>query len=168
MKTILRTIEKTVDVIIRVMAELSNVIIVYLMLSVCADVIMRYFLNQPQAWIPEISEYLLLYVTFLGAAWVLKNEGHVIVDILLTHVSPKTNAVLGVISSIIGIFVCLIIFWFGTIETLYHLKRGVLNPSILEFPKAPLLAIIPFGSFFFMLQFIRRVLGYIHRFAELR
>ncbi len=161
MKAILRVFEKTVDMIIRVMAGLSNVIIVYLMLSVCTDVIMRYFFNRPQAWIAEISEYLLLYVTFLGAAWVLRNEGHVMVDILLTRVSPKTNAVLGIFSSIIGVFVCLIISWFGTIETLYHFKRGVLNPSILEFPKAPLLAIIPFGSFFFMLQFIRRTLKFL-------
>jgi C4-dicarboxylate transporter DctQ subunit len=161
MKMIFRAIQKTVDTIIRVMAGLSNVIIVYLMLSVCTDVVLRFFFNRPQAWIVEISEYLLLYVTFLGAAWVLKNEGHVIVDILLTRVSPKANAVLGILSSIIGIFVCLIIFWFGSIETVYHFKRGVLNPSILEFPKAPLLAIIPFGSFFFMLQFIRRTLGFI-------
>jgi TRAP-type C4-dicarboxylate transport system permease small subunit len=161
MKMIFRAIEKTVDTIIRVMAGLSNVIIVYLMLSVCTDVILRYFFNRPQAWIVEISEYLLLYVTFLGAAWVLKNEGHVIVDILLTRVKPKTNAVLGIFSSVIGVFVCLVIFWFGSIETLYHFKRGVLNPSILEFPKAPLLAVIPFGSFFFMLQFVRRTLGFI-------
>jgi TRAP-type C4-dicarboxylate transport system permease small subunit len=161
MKPIFRTIEKTVDAIIRIMAALSNVIIIYLMLSVCTDVVLRFFFNRPQAWIVEISEYLLLYVTFLGAAWVLKNEGHVIVDILLTRASPKTNAVLGIFSSVIGVFVCLVIFWFGSIETLYHFKRGVLNPSILEFPKAPLLAVIPFGSFFFMLQFIRRTLGFI-------
>jgi len=167
-KKIIKKFEKIFDSIIGVMAGFSSVILIYLMVSVCFDVVMRYFFNRPQAWVVEISEYLLLYITFLGAAWVLKNEGHVIVDIVITRVSPKTNAVLGIISSLTGTFVYLIIFWFGSIETLDHFKRGILNPSILEFPKAPLLAVIPFGSFFFMIQFARRALGFIKEFNRTR
>lgn len=150
------------------MARLGDVILLFLMLSVCADVILRYFFNRPQAWIAEISEYLLLYITFLGAAWVLKNEGHVIVDILVCRLTSKTRATFGIISSVIGTFVCLVVFWFGTIETLDLFRRGVPNPSVLEFPKAPLVAIIPFGTFFFMIQFIRRTLGFIKSFRESR
>jgi C4-dicarboxylate transporter, DctQ subunit len=156
------------DFAIDKMARLGDVILMFLMLSVCADVILRYFFNRPQAWIAEISEYLLLYITFLGAAWVLKKEGHVIVDILIAQVSPKTRAVFGVISSVIGAFVFLVIFWFGTLETLDLFKRGVANPSVLEFPKAPLVAIIPFGSFFLMIQFLRRTFGFIRCIRESR
>ena len=156
------------DFAIDKMARLGDVILVFLMLSVCADVILRYFFNRPQAWIVEISEYLLLYITFLGAAWVLKNEGHVIVDILVARVNPKTRAAFGIVSSAIGTFVCLVIFWFGTLETLDLFKRGVPNPSVLEFPKGPLVAVIPFGSFFFMIQFIRRACGFIRSFRDSR
>jgi C4-dicarboxylate transporter DctQ subunit len=156
------------DFAIDKMARLGDVILVFLMLSVCADVILRYLFNRPQAWIVEISEYLLLYITFLGAAWVLKNEGHVIVDILVTRLSPKKGAAFGIVSSAIGTFVCLVIFWFGTLETLDLFKRGVPNPSVLEFPKGPLVAVIPFGSFFFMIQFIRRAFGFIRSFRDAR
>ena len=156
------------DSTITIMARLGDVILMFLMLSVCADVILRYFFNRPQAWVAEISEYLLLYITFLGAAWVLKNEGHVVVDVLIAQVSPKTRAVFGVISSVIGAFVFLVVFWFGTLETLDLFKRGVHNPSVLEFPKAPLVAIIPFGSFFFMIQFLRRAFGFIRSLRESR
>jgi TRAP-type C4-dicarboxylate transport system permease small subunit len=156
------------DSAIGIMARLSDVILMFLMLSVCADVILRYFFNRPQAWIVEISEYLLLYITFLGAAWVLKNEGHVIIDILVARVTPRPRAALGIISSVIGTFVCLVVFWFGTVETLDIFKRGVPNPSVLEFPKAPLVAIIPFGSFFFMIQFIRRTFGFMRSFRDSR
>jgi hypothetical protein len=95
--------------IIRVMAGLSNVIIVYLMLSVCTDVVLRFFLidlrpGSLRSAVPSPLHYLSR--CGMGP----ENEGHVIVDILLTRVSPKTNAVLGIFSSIIGIFVCLIIF----------------------------------------------------------
>lgn len=156
------------DFAIDKMARLGDVILMFLMLSVCADVILRYFFNRPQAWVAEISEYLLLYITFLGAAWVLKNEGHVIVDVLVAQVSPKTRAVCGVISSVIGTFVLLVILWFGTLETLDLFKRGVHNPSVLEFPKAPLVAIIPFGSLFFMIQFLRRTFGFLRSMRESR
>lgn len=156
------------DFAIDKMARLGDVILIFLMLSVCADVILRYFFNRPQAWIAEISEYLLLYITFLGAAWVLKNEGHVTVDVLVTLASPKTRAVFGVISSVIGAFVFLVVFWFGTQETLDLFKRGVHNPSVLEFPKAPLVAIIPFGSLFFMIQFLRRTFGFLRSLRESR
>jgi TRAP-type C4-dicarboxylate transport system permease small subunit len=154
------------DSAITIMARLSDLILMFLMLSVCADVILRYFFNRPQAWIAEISEYLLLYVTFLGAAWVLKNEGHVTVDILIARVSPRTRAVFGIISSVIGAFVFLVVFWFGTLETLDLFKRGVHNPSVLEFPKAPLVAIIPLGSLFFMIQFLRRAFGFLGSLRE--
>ena len=156
------------DSAIEIMARLCDVILMFLMLSVCADVMLRNFFNRPQAWIVEISEYLLLYITFLGAAWVLRNEGHVIVDILFARVTPRTRATLGIISSVIGTFVCLVVFWFGTLETLDILKRGVRNPSVLEFPKGPLVAIIPFGSFFFMIQFIRRAFGFMRTFRDSR
>ncbi len=136
-----KRLEKAVDLIIRVMAGGSQLIIVYLMLSVCADVALRYFFNRPQAWISETSEYLLLYLTFLGAAWVLRGEGHVIVDILVARVGSKTRSILGVISSLIGVFVCLVISWYGSVETLYHFKRGVPSWNFqrrLFWPSSPL------------------------------
>jgi len=150
-------LERVFDSVTDAMARVCDLILMFLMLSVCADVVLRYFFNRPQAWIVEISEYLLLYITFLGAAWVLSKEGHVIVDIVITRVSPKIRA-----------FVYLVIFYFGSIETLDLFKRGVPNPSVLEFPKAPLVAVIPFGSFFFAVQFIRRTFGFVKSLKESR
>ena len=53
---------------------ISGIIIVLIMLAVCANVIMRYFLNRPIVGIDEISEYLLLFITFIGSAWLLREE----------------------------------------------------------------------------------------------
>lgn len=146
---------------IHAMSWMSDVILIFIMVSVCMDVVMRYFFNRPTSWVIEIGEYLLLYMTFLGAAWVLKQEGHVTVDILMMRVSPRARAKMEAAGSLVGVFVCLILVWFGTIETWDNFERGVRNPSILEFPKTPLLAIIPFGSFLFMIQFIRRTFKFL-------
>ena len=53
---------------------ISGIIIVLIMLAICVNVIMRYFLNRPIAGIDEISEYLLLFITFIG----LQNLGLIV------------------------------------------------------------------------------------------
>jgi len=159
----MKRLEKIFDRIMAVLAFTSGVILIFIMGSVCVDVIMRYFLNRPLTWVIEISEYLLVYLTFLGTAWVLRNEGHVTVDILILGLNKKARAMTGIISSLVGLFVCLLIAWFGSVETWDNFQRGVHIPSILQFPKAPLLAIIPFGCFFLMIQFVRRTLGFINK-----
>jgi TRAP-type C4-dicarboxylate transport system permease small subunit len=160
---ILKRLEKIFDTVLELLSFISGIIFIFIMSSVCIDVFMRYFLNRPMNWVIEISEYLLVYMTFLGTAWVLRQDGHVTVDILTIRLNPKVRVITGITSSLIGVFVCLIIVWFGTIETWDNFERGVRNPSILEFPKAPLLAVIPFGSFFLMIQFIRRAFGFIKK-----
>ena len=56
----------------RVCASAATLIFVAMMLVVCAEVLLRYGFNSPISWVVEISEYALLWITFLGAAWVLR------------------------------------------------------------------------------------------------
>jgi C4-dicarboxylate transporter DctQ subunit len=98
--------ERFFDVTLSGLAGLSGILLVYVMLSVTLDVIMRYFLNKPQFWVGELSEYALLYITFTGTAWVLKRDSHVKIDILYAFLKQRQINILGLVSSIIGIFVC--------------------------------------------------------------
>lgn len=147
------------DGILNVFAFLSALLLAFIMLSICLEVIMRYFLNRPLVWVIEMSEYALLYITFLGTAWLLRREGHVTVDILLVRLNPKNQAALGFLSSIVGIIISLILIWYGSEVAWDHYVRGVFKPTVLQFPTAPVLAIIPIGSVILAMQFIRR--GYL-------
>jgi TRAP-type C4-dicarboxylate transport system permease small subunit len=149
------------DRILDLLASLGCSILVFIMLSVSVDVVLRYFLNRPVLGLSEITGYLLLYMTFLGAAWLLRREGHVKVDIVLNRLGPRAQAALGITSSVIGIIISLALIWYGTETTWDHLLRGVYRTTILEFPKAPLLAVIPIGGFLLLIQFLRRARGYL-------
>ena len=168
LSSIMKRLEKIFDSILGILAFICGIIFIFIMTSVCIDVLMRYFLNRPMQWVIEISEYLLVYLTFLGTAWVLKQDGHVSVDILVAGMKSKPRMITGIISSLIGALVCLVIFWYGSVETWGNFQRGVRIPSIMEFPKAPILAVIPFGSFFLMIQFIRNTLVFINELTEKR
>ncbi len=141
------------------LAFMAAVLIIFTMLAVGAEIIMRYFLHRPMIWVMEITEIILLFITFLGTAWLLKREGHVTVDILLIRVNQKTRAFLGIVSSIIGIIVCMVLVWYGTRVSIDFIQGGLYEPTLLELPKGPLLTVIPLGSFLLLIQFLRRTYG---------
>ncbi len=94
---------------------LGAVILAFLTLAVCWDVIARSVAGKPLVWLLEFTEYGLLFMTFLCTAWVLKNEGHVTSDLLLAALSPKNQAFLNTATSLLGAVICLFLFWFGTV-----------------------------------------------------
>ena len=152
-------IGRILDKIMEIFAFLAGLILAFILLSVCLEVFMRYFLNRPLQWVVELTEYALLYITFLGAAWLLKRGGHINVDIFLSLLSSRTRAGLKIFSSLIGIIVSFCLVWSGFAVSWEHFQDGIYNITLLEFPKAPLLAIIPIGSLILLAQFIRRAYG---------
>jgi len=153
---LIKHLEAIFDAIVDAFAFLAGALVVLIMLFVSLDVIMRYFLNRPIFWVGELSEYALLYITFTGTAWVLKNDSHVKIDILIGWVNPKKRNIMDLSVSIICIFICVVLTYYGVKVAWDHFVRGVYNPALMSFPKAPLLAIIPIGSFLLLIQFIRR------------
>lgn len=144
------------DHVVNGMIFLAGLILVFIMLSVCLEVILRYFLNRPQVWVTEVTEVLLLYITFLGTTWLLRQEGHVKVDILLNRLKPRILALLGIFSSAIGILVSITLTVSGFKLTWDYVQRGIYTPTAMEIPVWIIIVIIPVGSLMLLVQFIRR------------
>jgi len=125
---------------------------------------MRELLGLPQAWVVECSEYIILFITFFGAAWVMKGEGHISVEIVINALRPGKAALLNFATSILGLFVCLIIFIFGILSVLRAYNHHLITFTALELPKWPFLTVIPLGTLLLSLQFISRA----HRFWKER
>ncbi len=143
----------------------ASVLIVIAMLVVVTDVVMRYFLNRPIDWSMEITEYTLLFIAFLGAAWVLRREGHVRMDLVLNRLEPRTQALLNTVTSIIGAFIWLTITWFSVKATLEFQQLGFFFFTPLRTPKFIVLSVIPVGSVLLSIQFMRRAYSYGQSFA---
>ncbi len=138
-------------------AMLAAVVLAFGTGLVNTQVVMRRFLHSPILWELEVTEFCLLYITFLGAAWVLKEEGHVSVDIVVNRLSPKTKIILNIIISIIGIAAFILFTWYGTRLTIEFFQTSFYLGTASRTPKGPIMMIIPFGSFFMIIQFIRRL-----------
>lgn len=144
--------DRTVDVF----SIMGGVLLVAIMLAVSVKIIFRYFLHEALVGVDEIAEISMLYLTFLGAAWLLRRGGHITIDLLFARLKPKTQARLNITTSVFGLFISLILVWYGTTATVSFWQRGILTPTILEVPRALIIGIIPVGSLLLALQFLRR------------
>lgn len=144
-------------------AFLGTAVFVFITLAVCAEVLLRYGFNSPIPWVVEISEYALLWITFLGASYVLRNGGHVRVDILLQHLSPGALRVCGLISSTAGAIVSLVLVVFGTNVVWTAYMRGSFKTTGIDVPTWMVVIVIPLGGVLLFCRFLRLFVEYYTR-----
>ena len=150
------------DNIITYFAYFGCALIAFIVLSVTAEVFTRFFLNRSLVWVTEIDEYAMIAFTFFAAAWVLKREGHVVLDVVINRFKPKNKAAANTITSILSAIACGAICWYGASNLWYHIQEGTLIvEKTIDMPKAPMLIFIPLGFFLFAIQFLRRAYGFL-------
>ena len=149
--------DRTIDII----ALLAGILVIFLMLSVGLEVALRYFLGRPTSWVVEIAGYILIFIPFMVAAWVLRREGHVRMDLLLNRFSTRIQCLINAVTSLVGAIICLVLTYSGLKATFYFV--GYQTPTILMLPKSLIIAIIFVGSFLLFIQFLRRTFSYVER-----
>ena len=146
------------DAILDAGAALSGALVLTVMLVTSVKVVFRYLLRQGLIGVDQLSGLLLLYITFLGAAWVLRRDGHVTIDLLVGRLGPGARRRLDVVNSLVGAAICFVLAWYGTLEVVDSWRRGILIPAEIELPRVVNLVVIPLGSLFLALQFVRQAL----------
>src|SRR6187397_2150454 len=67
-------------------------LIIVLMLVVCVEVIKRYALNAPTAWIFDATNMIYGTLFMMAGAYTLSQDGHVRGDFLYGNMKPRTQA----------------------------------------------------------------------------
>ena len=109
-------------------------------------------------WTVQFNEYSLLWMTFLGTAWVLSRRKHVAVDVITSHLGPQGGRVAEILHSLAGIAVCGVLCWTTFLMTLNLFQRGVTDVQAVDMPKSLVLAVIPAGFLVLTAQFLRNLL----------
>lgn len=155
------------DRCISLFAVLAGALITFMIFGVSCEVAVKLFAGKPLAWMTEIVEYSLLWVTFLGTAWVLKNEAHIKMDMVVSRLNPRNQALLNMVISILGAILCLIITWYSARVTWQHFQTGFRLVMFLSPPAALIDFIIPVGFISLVIQFIRRAYEYFKRLGNI-
>lgn len=85
----MNALSRGVRALARLGIGLAAAALVASMLLIAYAVVMRYFLNQPPAWVDELVGYLLVAAVMLAAADALLQGEHIAVDILTDRLGPR-------------------------------------------------------------------------------
>jgi len=157
----LTSLGRIFDRVNNILAFVSGFLVLVIMLLTCYEVITRYFLHNPPHWGIEVMQYMLFIFPFLGAAWLLKRQGHVRVDILFNFLNTRSQTRLSVVSSSVGAISCFIITWFGAVATWKNYSQHIMMTEGLVFPKFILFLFIPLGCSLLGLEFTRQAIHYL-------
>jgi len=88
----LRQLSDKIDHFTEVVGQTASWISLLLVLSICADVLMRYLFNITFIALFELEWHLFAILFLAGAGYTLKHDRHVRVDVFYTKFSPKAQA----------------------------------------------------------------------------
>lgn len=94
----LSAVIKGIDAFIKKEGEITSFVIYPLLIVIIYEVFMRYAFNSPTIWGFEFTAFAYGIHYMLGLSFMENADGHVKVDILTGRFSPKTQAVIGIIS----------------------------------------------------------------------
>lgn len=68
---------------------IASIAIAVMLISICANVMLRYLFRSPTAWADELAIICMAYVTFVGGAAAYKRNLHFGIDILIDRLPAK-------------------------------------------------------------------------------
>lgn len=109
MSSLIRLYDRFVDAL----AVLSGLMLIWLMIAVVLSVLIRNVGAQPPAWLFTSTEYSLFYLTLLGAPWLVREKGHVYVEIAISRLPPAILSALSRVVMAICAGISLVLAWKG-------------------------------------------------------
>lgn len=149
------------DKTITVLMVLAATLVIFDALAVSINVLLRYFLGITYNGLFELTEYSLLWMTFLATAWLLKNDGHIRVDLLVDRLNPRQKVITNITTTIVCEILLIILIWYSIKVTLHDYQGCITIATILQPPKWPIEIIIPIGYLLLFIELLRKTYGYL-------
>jgi C4-dicarboxylate transporter, DctQ subunit len=146
---------KLFDRLLDLMAGLAGIILVFITAAVCYTIGMRFLFTRTTIWIMPLTEYALLWIVFLGTAWLLREKGHITTDVIYAHLGEKARSRLDCVMFVVGGLTCASMVLFGILHLCDCIAGGVTDVRAVTVPKSAVFIIIPIGSVLLTVQFFR-------------
>lgn len=121
---------------------------------ICFEVTVRAFGGASRLWVIEVSEYALLFITFLGAPYLLEKNAHVLMDLVYNSFSGWTRLAVQAVNAAIGLLACAILTAVGIQVVLEQFEVGVREVTVMRPLSWWITASLPLGMGLMCIQFI--------------
>jgi TRAP-type C4-dicarboxylate transport system permease small subunit len=133
---------------------LSAIALILATLTTLHAVLSRYFLGQPTVWQTEFSIYLLMFVTFVGAAYGLRHHAHVGVDLIVERLPTRPQLVVRIVTAVLAIGVVLVVAWTSGQNWWEAVEGDFRSATAWRAPLSVVYAILPLGMVLVALQYL--------------
>jgi C4-dicarboxylate transporter, DctQ subunit len=147
--------KKAYDAVLYGMAYLAGLLMAAMMVIITLDVVLRNLGYQSSAHFFTFTEYALLAVPCLGAPWLVREKGHIYVEILLMALAPRRRAVLTFFIGIICVAVCAVVAWYGFAVTIGDFVQNEKDVRSLDMPRWIVVGFIPLSFTMMAGEFLR-------------
>ena len=141
------------------MAVLAGGMLVWLLISTVVSVMLRNLGMQPYAWLFTSAEYALLYMTMLGAPWLVRVKGHVHIELVTAALPPRIRRIVSRLVSAACVIVCAILAFYGAQLVGINLARNDYDVRAYFFPRWLLTVSFPICFGVMAIEFSRYVFG---------
>jgi TRAP-type C4-dicarboxylate transport system permease small subunit len=124
------------------------------------NVVMRYVFNNSIAWTEEISRYLMIWTTYLGAGLALREGRHVAIEFFQDLLpSPLRRAVRVFVATLMLVFMALLVYW----GFVYAQEAWSQYTAVTNLPQGAFYLAIPIGAIIFSLHLVATLREYVTR-----
>ena len=125
------------------------------------NVILRYVFSSAIFWTEETLRYLIVWITFIGAATCIIKGSHISLDILIIFLPKKYHKIIHSAVNAICLIFSILFFWYSLKLTLTAREFGQISATIGNFPMYIVYSCMPLGSFLMICRFGYNLLGEI-------
>ena len=101
---------RVVAFLARAAGVVAALLIGFSVLVICEMLVERYVFDRTTIWQIDVVTYGIVAATFIGSAYVLMTRGHVNVDIVPLHVRPRSRYWLALVTGVVALTFCAVIF----------------------------------------------------------
>ena len=145
--------------LVDLMALVAATMLVWQMVAIVASVSLRNLGLQPPAWLFTSTEYAMLYLTMLGAPWLVREKGHVHIELLTAALPPSILPWFSRLVAVACVVICAILAWKGLDLVIQNIERRDLDVRAYFFPKWILTIAFPISFTLMAIEFARFVVG---------
>jgi TRAP-type C4-dicarboxylate transport system permease small subunit len=123
------------DLLIDALAVVAAALLCALVVLIVVDVAARYPRWYSLAWGLEAAEYMLYAITFLGAPWVLRERGHIAIELVVERLPGRARRWAQRAAEGLGGIVCGTLLVFACAVTWRSYQAGTMVQKSFVFPE---------------------------------
>ncbi len=147
------------DRLIDGLAVVAGAMLCALTVLICVDVAGRKPGLFTIPWTLDVAEYTLYIVTFCGAPWVLREGGHISIDLFVERLRPALRHRVALVSHGVGALVSGILLYYSCRVWWVSFSEGVLVHETFVFPEWLLMSLAPPVFLILLVMFVRFITG---------